>query len=210
MPILIFSISVISFILFTIIHSLYPKNPISPYLIPRFLGDGQFSKSALRQTGTSWIVFSLWLLSITFTLPYLFPKGWLDGNFWIVGLFAFVIPVISIMLLIAGIYYICIGIFSRKEMITPALKTDRVIDPELREVYIKRLIRITKINLISLVLFIGVPIIEAILDVEANGYVALVNISFLITFIFFIWPHSRIRRKISPCPGKTRRGFSQI
>jgi hypothetical protein len=169
------------------IHFRFPRNIVTSFLIPRFLSKREYPKHVFRQAGTGWFVFSAWLLMIIYAIASNLPKDGMDNNLWLMGIIAFAMPIISIMSLFIAIYYLSIGIFSKSKKITPGFQSFFATDADQLDLYMKRLIRYTKINIATLVLAIGIPVTEAVAGIEPQGIVILINVAFLITFIMTTW-----------------------
>jgi hypothetical protein len=164
-------------------HFVTPENPILEYLKPRFLSKGGHSKSRLRKAGISWIVFSAWLAIIALALMAQLPERTLRDHPAAMSLFAFVIPVTAVTLQIVGWYYLIIGIFARTPIVRPGLRSICEVEPDQLDRDMRRLTRVTTINIIAFLLAVVVPVVEALCQVEPTGPVILPNVAALITFI---------------------------
>jgi len=164
-------------------HFVTPENPILEYLRPRFLTKGRHSKSRLRKTGVSWIVFSAWLAIIALALMAQLPERTLRDHPAAMGLFAFVIPVTAVVLQIVGWYYLSIGVFARTDSVRPGLRSVYEIEPDQLDRDMRRLVRVAIINITALLLAVVLPVVEALCQVEPTGPVIIPNVVALITFI---------------------------
>lgn len=165
-------------------HFLSPRNSITRYLVPRSLPRGIQPKTLIRQAGLAWIAFSTWLAALVISVISLLPKGLLEAYPRLLGLLMFVIPVTVVILQIVGWYYLIIGTFKRANEIRPDLRSYFEIEPDLLDRDIHRLGRCTTINLTSLFLVVALPATEALLNIEPEGTVVLLNVACLITWIF--------------------------
>lgn len=169
---------------------LYKINPgkATPYLVPRLLNDGSYSKKTFRKAGIAWFVLSLWLLTTGFTVPAMFPLKWVESNYLFMGIFMFGLPIFSIMFLLVSFYYLFVGIFSRKQAETSSFKSVYVEEKIDVAMCMKKLKRYTFINVTSFLLMVASITIQSILSIETNGYLALLDALFLGGFIFTIGP----------------------
>jgi hypothetical protein len=103
------------------------------------------------------------------------------------GIIAFAVPIIAVMSLFIAIYYLSVGVFARSQKIKPGFQSIFATETNRLDLYMKRLIRYTKINIATFVLVIGIPVTEAAAGVEPEGIVVLVNVALLITFIVTMW-----------------------
>ena len=72
-------------------------------------------------------------------------------------------------------------------MVKPGFQSIFATETDRLDLYIKRLMKYTKINIASFALVIGLPITEAVAGVEPEGIVVLINVALLITFIMTTW-----------------------
>jgi hypothetical protein len=177
----------------SIFHRKIPGNRLTAWLIPEILPDQKHPKAKLRRVGTAYVVFGLWLVAIPLALTYLFPDPQIDKYPWVCGLLYFVIPLLAVLSLIVGIYYVILGVFGRGEYIRPTLESMYYAPKRNQDTYVRKLKTYTIINLASLFLLITIVPVEAYLNVTARYYVVLPNVALLITFIMTIW---RIRAYI--------------
>lgn len=168
-------------------HLRFPGNSFTPFMIPRFLKDKDHPKSVFRQAGTGLLILVLWLVTAMICILSLFPTLMSNGNQVFLGFAFFVMPIVIVMMIIVGVYYLGVGIFSRASTVTPVFRSAFVTESIQLDLYVKRMIRYTKINLISLSLAIGLPVLEALSGIKPVGIIVLVNVSFLITFILTLW-----------------------
>ncbi|OEU60755.1 MAG: hypothetical protein BBJ57_03265 [Desulfobacterales bacterium PC51MH44] len=164
-------------------HFRFAGNIVTPFLLPRLLSHREYPKSVIRQAGTGWFVFSTWLLTTALTVPNALLGDGVDDNLWLMGIIAFAVPIIAVMSLFIAIYYLSVGIFARSKKIKPGFQSIFATDTNLLDLYMKRLIRYTKINISSIVLLIVIIAIEGTAGVEPEGIVVLINVALLITFI---------------------------
>ena len=163
------------------------------WLIPEILRDEKHPKTKLRRVGTAYFLFGLWLVAIPLALTYLLPDQQIDRYPWACGLLYFVIPLLAVLSLIIGIYYVILGVFGRGEYIRPKLESMYYAQKQNQDTYVRKLRVYTIINLASLCLLLIIVPVEAYLNVPARYYVVLPNVALLITFIMTIW---RIRAYI--------------
>ena len=170
-----------------VIHLKFPRNKVTSFLFPRFLSNREYPKSVIRQAGTSWFLFGVWLPTTALTALNALSVDRMDNNLLLMGVTAFAAPIIAVMALFIGIYYLAIGIFARAKMVKPGFQSIFATETDRLDLYMKRLMRYTKINIASFVLVIGLPITEASAGVEPEGIVVLINVALLITFIMTTW-----------------------
>lgn len=169
------------------VHFRFPRNNVTSFLLPRFLSYREYPKYIIRQAGTGWLIFSAWLPTTALTLANALPKGWVDDSLLAMGIIAFAVPIIAVMSLFIAIYYLSVGVFARSKMIRPGFQSIFATDTSRLDLYMKRLIRYTVINIATFVLVIGIPVIEAVAGVDPEGIVVLVNVVLLITFLLTMW-----------------------
>ncbi|HKK19953.1 MAG TPA: hypothetical protein VJ983_00660 [candidate division Zixibacteria bacterium] len=177
-------------------HRMDPESPITPYLTPKFLGKEKHTKNELKQAGTAWMLFSLWVVAVCASVLSVQTDKNPSGIMAIVLLIACIVPVVAFILFIAGMFYLGQGIFSRKDMVSPALQSMFAADAARLDFYVRKLVLYTKINLTAIALAVGLPFIEAALKVEASGAAVLINVVLLITAILSFW---RMRDYVVKC-----------
>jgi hypothetical protein len=168
-------------------HFHFSGNPVLQYLRPRFLPNRGHSKVVYRQAGTSLLILALWLATTTATAFSLIPRSLLEHSRILMAVVCFAIPVAVVMALVVSIYYLGVGIFARAATVSPAFRSILETDAAQLDLYVKRMTRCTRINLMALALTFGLPCLEALAGVEPKGIVVLVNVACLVTFILSLW-----------------------
>jgi hypothetical protein len=168
-------------------HFRFAGNNVTPFLLPRFLSNCEYPKSIIRQAGTGWFLFCVWLLTIAMAVSYAIPRELTHDSFWFLGIFAFAVPIIAVMSLFIAIYYLSIGVFARSKNVKPSFQSIYATETNRLDLYMKRLRRYLKINIVTFVLLIGIIGTEAAMGVEPDGIVVLINVALLITFIMTTW-----------------------
>ncbi len=187
MATMILALTIIYLILVIVLRLAIPGNAITPWIIPQFLSNVEYPRAVVRKAGVGWIVFSIWIATLAISLSNALPVAWTKGHLVFTVLLLALVPFTAFLLLISGICFLAVGVFTQSDVVRPRLQSIFATEPGKLDVYIRRLGLWTRVNLIVLPLAVLVPVVEAILGVKAEGPVVLLNVAFLITFIMSLW-----------------------
>jgi len=168
-------------------HKTFLNNKITPYFIPKILADQKYPKSELRQVGASYCVMALWAFFLMITASSSFFMSFIEKIPFLLGIFFFVLPIVSAIILVIGITYLFSGFFGRGDVIKPKLESIDEAEPEHLSRYIHKLKIYNVINLACSFLLTILISIERSLNVDENGWAILLNVFLLIVFIMTLW-----------------------
>lgn|GEM_PF-6540501 len=173
-------------LLIFIAHRKFPGNKITPYLTLKLLADRKYPKAALRQAGTGYSLFALWIFLVIFVTTHFF-LSFIERSSFLLAVLFFVSPLASAVSLVLGISYLLSGLFGRGDAIKPGLESMNEAQKELLPRYIRKIKIYNVINLSGLSLLILLIPMEESLGLAENGPVIFFNVSLLITFIMTLW-----------------------
>ncbi len=187
-------ITLIITIVILAVYFINPGNSLIRYFVPRFLPDKEHSKKTLRQAGTGCIFFSAWLTAIIVSVYSSIDFKILENILWLMALLCFILPIVLIMFLCIGLYYLAIGIFAKSDNIKPKFQSIFAANKSDLEIYIKKLKFYTILNLSFLFMTVLSVTMNIIFEKYVGEKLIPLNILFLIGFILTLW---RVRAYIT-------------
>jgi hypothetical protein len=168
-------------------HKLFPNNQFTVYLIPKILKDEEYPKLELRKAGVAYLALGLWFFSITLATFLLYPRFPMEQYLIIMALLCFIFPLLSVISIVIGTYYLIVGIFGKRSSIRPKLESMFYTEEGHLDQYIKKLEIHTTVNLCCLLVLAVLLPVEFLLGIGENGLIVLINVSLLIAFIMTSW-----------------------
>lgn len=169
-----------------VLHRIFPDNGITPFFIPRLLANRKYPKPELRRAGTACLALAAWLFAWIYFAASSFLKL-IERTPFLLGLFFFVLPILTMMALVIGMIYLLKGIFGKGEAAQSGLESFENARKEDLPQYIRKLKLYTLLNLSCPVLVTGAILVEESRGVATTGSAVLVNAALLIAFILTLW-----------------------
>ena len=180
-----------------VLFFLHPDSPITRHLIPRFLAKTRHPKHVLREVGCAWSTLGLWCIAVAPVAARALQGDSLDNTPWVLGVFGFILPVAGVVLLLAGLFHFFAGVFGRGSETSPIVTAATASDPDDLQIYLRRLARYLRINVVAFGLTLTALLAEGLTGIRPTGVMVLVNVGCLITFILTLWRIREYAKKSS-------------
>lgn len=165
----------------------FRESGIVRYITPRFLSGEVYTRPQILQAGIAWLVWALWLITAGMALINTLANKDTNDSSGVIEIIVFVMSIVAFATLIAGLFYLLKGVFTRGRNIRLDSASMLASDPRELDRYVAKLRFYTRFNILTAIFTVALPLLENWAGVEPTGPVVLVNVAFIIAFIVTYW-----------------------